>query len=194
MMATTHRLGGLAAGTALAALLQADLEASGILLAGALLGSLIPDIDNKQSSISRKWPLAGWAVSAGQTIIRGISWLLPRKPRNYIRSLIGHRGLTHSLMPVIVLPLLVMLAGKGIGYVGMGKYAAAGLAGGILSHLILDMLAGGVPLFIPFSTKRFCLAKIKTGGAAEWLFRAAILVIFLFCGLEVIPWQELLQV
>ncbi|MGN1205159.1 MAG: metal-dependent hydrolase, partial [Lachnospiraceae bacterium] len=145
------------------------------------------------SSISRKWVLLSVFVSIGQMIIRAFSAVLPRKQRNYIRSLIGHRGITHSLVPVIVIPFMICLAGHIIGYADAGTYTAAGIGLGILSHLIFDMLAGGVPLFMPFSTKRICLAHIKTGGVAEWVFRVILILVFTYFGMEVISWQRLLQ-
>lgn len=193
MMAATHRLGGLAAGTAAAVLLQSGKMESGILIAGATLGSLIPDIDNRHSSISRKWVLVSIFVSLGQMIIRVFSSLLPQKQRNYIRSLIGHRGITHSLFPVFVIPTVIYFISRMAGYGEMGTYTAAGIGLGIISHLAFDMLAGGIPLFMPFSTKRICLAHIKTGGVAEWVFRVILLIIFTYFGMEVISWQMLLQ-
>lgn len=193
MMAATHRLGGLAAGAAAAAVLHTEPLESGIIIAGAVLGSLLPDIDNRNSSISRKWRVLSLAVTVGQAVIRGMSNLFPVKQKKYIRSLIGHRGITHSLVPVVALPLITVLVGYSVGCAAEGVYAALGLAAGILSHLLFDMLAGGVPLFMPFSVKRVTVANIKTGGVAEWLFRAALIIVFAYFGREVI-WQKLLQV
>lgn len=194
MMAATHRLGGIAAGTALAVALKADVGETGILLAGAVLGSLLPDIDNRNSTISYKIPLVSLLVTAGQAVIRGISCLFPRKQKNYIRSLIGHRGLTHSLLAAVLLPLLVSAACMAAGFSRIGLYVAVGLLGGMLSHLCFDMLAGGAPLFMPLTTKRVVLAKIKTGGLVEWLFRLLLVAIFVYFGMEVIPWERLLHV
>lgn len=191
MMAPTHRIGGIAAGTVMAALVKPDISGGVILLVGAVLGSLLPDIDNRHSSISRKWPLISLLVTIGQTVIRGLSALLPGKQKRYVRSLIGHRGITHSLCPVIVLPLVAAAVGYLSGYKIKGLYTALGLAGGMLSHLAFDMLAGGVPLLMPFTTKRICIARIKTGGIAEWIFRVILIVIFMYSGVEVISWQKL---
>lgn len=188
MMAATHRLGGLAAGVAVAVALHAEPIESSVIIAGAVLGSLIPDIDNRNSSISRRWRVLSLVVTVGQAVIRGMSNLFPVRQKNYIRSLIGHRGITHSFVPVVALPLITALISYSIGYAEDGFCAALGLAAGILSHLLFDMLAGGVPLFMPFSVKRVKLAAIKTGGAVEWLFRAALIIIFACLGREVI-WQ-----
>lgn len=185
MMALTHRIGGMAAGTAIATVLHTDTCNSGIIIAAALVGCLLPDIDNSKSSISRKWSFISFFVSAGQRIIRIISNLFPIKQREYIRSLIGHRGLTHSLVPVVMMPGIVLLIGSITGYRCV-YMIALGLVGGIISHLFLDMLAGGVPLLMPFTTKRLCLARIKTGGFLEWIFRCILIIVLLYFGLEVI--------
>lgn len=194
MMAATHRLGGLAVGITLAAVSHAD-PANGItVIAGAVLGSLIPDIDNRHSAISRKWQLAGFGVWLGQGLIRMVSNIFPAKQRQYIRSLVGHRGLTHSLVPVVLMPLAAAGFGQVTGSAAFGYYAAAGLAGGILSHILFDMLSGGVPLLMPFSTRRIALAHIKTGGVAEWLFRLGLTMVFVYFGYEeVMSWLGLLH-
>lgn len=183
MTASTHRLGGLAAGAALAGILHTDIVGSGVLLAGSMLGCLLPDIDNSRSAISFKWPVARACVAAGQAVIRGISCLLPGKQQRYIRSLAGHRGLTHSLLPVILMPPAGFLVGRMLGDGMLGSYTAAGVAAGLLSHLLFDMLAGGVPLFLPFTTRRIILAHIKTGGAAEWIFRVGLAAVFCYFGI-----------
>ena len=194
MMAATHRLGGLAVGISLTALLHAD-SANGItVIAGAVMGSLIPDIDNRHSAISRKWQLTGFAVRLGQGLIRMVSNIFPAKQRQYIRSLVGHRGLTHSLVPVILMPLAAAGIGWVTGSAAFGYYAAAGLAGGILSHILFDLLAGGVPLLMPFSTRRIALAHIKTGGVVEWLFRLGLVTVVVYFGYEeVMSWLGLLH-
>lgn len=191
MTASTHRLGGLAAGAALAGILHTDPVGSGVMLAGSMLGCLLPDIDNSRSAISFKWPIARACVAAGQAVIRGISCLFPRKQQRYIRSLIGHRGLTHSLIPVILMPLAGLFIGQVMGNGSLGSYTAGGVAAGLLSHLLFDMLAGGVPLFLPFTIKRVTLAHIKTGGVVEWIFRISLTVIFCYFGITNILGERL---
>ena len=192
MMAATHRLGGMAVGIAFAALLHAD-PAEGVTLIGsAVLGSLLPDIDNRHSAISRKWRAAGGAVMLGQRLIRMVSNIFPSKQRQYIRSLVGHRGLTHSLVPLILMPSAAVGLGRLTGSIQFGYCTAAGFAAGILSHLLLDMVAGGVPLLMPFSTRRIALAHMKTGGIAEWLFRLGMITAFVYFGYEeVMSWLGL---
>ncbi len=196
MMAPTHRLGGLAAGMAAMGILGPDtyLEA-GLLLGGAVLGSLLPDIDNGRSSISRRWSVVSLLVSLGQAFIRGLSGLLPGKPRGYVRSLIGHRGITHSLAAVALTAGLIVFVGHDFQVESVSCYTALGIGAGMLSHLLLDMLAGGIPLFMPFSVKRIRLGGLKTGGAGEWAFRGALVIVLVWLiGREALSWQGLLPV
>lgn len=180
MTAPTHSIGGMAAGVALAVCIHANAAETAYLIGISALGSLLPDIDNPHSRISFKWRGIRLIVSAGQSLIRCVSCLLPRRQKAYVRSLIGHRGLTHSLLPVILPAALnIFFVRQHIGYC-----ITAGLAGGILSHLLLDILSGGVPLFMPFSTRRICLAHIKTGGIAENIFRTALIIFVVGTGLE----------
>lgn len=184
-MGITHRIGGVAAGMAAVTVMQPDTVNTGILIGCAVLGSLLPDIDNSHSSISRRFVPAALAVSAGQAVIRMASCLFPAKQRQYIRCLIGHRGLTHSLVPVLLLAVSLPFVGA-----DTGRFAVIGTMTGIISHLLLDMLAGGVPLFLPFHTGRICIAKIKTGGAAEWVFRCMMFLFISYFGWEVFLWQR----
>lgn len=181
MMATTHRLGGIAAGITTAALIHTDITGTVIILAGALIGSIFPDIDNKNSQISHKMPITALVVSVGKYIIRIITSSLPKKQKQYINSLIGHRGFTHSLVGSIIFPAIVILIG--LLFKLKTRYvllASLSIFIGCLSHLVLDMFSGGVPLFMPFSTDQLIIAKIKTGGNMEWLFRLCLLIILLF--------------
>lgn len=179
MMAATHRLGGAAAGIALSGIFirsgSGGAAEGAILIAGAVLGSLIPDIDNARSSISRKVPLARAITGLFQAAARGISNLLPSKGRKLVRGAVGHRGITHSLAMCLITAGALWGIGRQAGldiYMGY-RFFAAGLVAGIASHLVLDMFAGGVPLFCPVSNARVTLAHIKTGGVVEWLVRIA---------------------
>lgn len=70
-------------------------------------------------------------------MIRIFSRLLPKKQAAYINSLIGHRGITHSLAAMFLLPIPVTLIGYAVGYMCAGIFGAIGLAGGIVSHIFL---------------------------------------------------------
>ena len=183
MTGATHKLGGITAGILVVNIIGVQ-EPIGeaALIAGALLGSLLPDIDNPRSSISFKWPLLRMAVSICQGAVRVLTAALPRKLREHVRSLAGHRGISHSPCMAVFLFLLILLAGKGL-HVDTGVLAL-GLFAGVLSHIFLDMFSGGAPLGMPFTTKRVTLARIKTGGAVEWIIRsmAVMAIAYKFSG------------
>lgn len=67
-------------------------------------------------------------------------------------STVGHRTLTHSLLFVIVAGSIVGLFNISLG---------VGVALGILSHIVLDMLTGsGVAYLYPFQRKRIKWFKV----------------------------------
>lgn len=181
MMATTHRLGGIAAGAAVTSLLHPGVTGTLIIFIGALVGSIFPDIDNRNSRISRKMPVTAMVVTLGQWLIHMISAFLPKKQKSFVRSLAGHRGITHSLMGSMIFPAIICIIGILLEQkMNLWLLAAVGIFVGCLSHLLLDMLSGGVPLFMPFSTGRVRISNIKTGGFTEWLFRMIFVVIMIF--------------
>lgn len=76
------------------------------MVTGSVLGGLLPDIDNVHSQIGSRLPVVELIVHGCQKGIRLLSGILPRKLRENVRSLIGHRGLLHSLL----VPAAMLLA------------------------------------------------------------------------------------
>jgi inner membrane protein len=116
-------------------------------VAAAALGALAPDIDHPSSWIGRRlWPLS--------------------KP---LSLLLGHRGITHSLLAVVGgLAVLSLVRGEP----GLARMGAP-LALGYLSHLAGDALTpSGVPLLWPWR-QRFGVGLCATGGLMEGLVVAA---------------------
>jgi inner membrane protein len=105
-------------------------------LALAALGALLPDIDHPGSWVGRR--------------------LLPVSVP--LAAVFGHRGLTHSLLAVGGGILALRVEGLGWG--------APPLAVGYLSHLVGDLVSGGVPLLWP-SRRLFSLPLCRTGSLAE---------------------------
>ena len=166
MMGTTHRIGGLMAGIIVLSGCPNYEIHSLATISGALIGSLLPDIDNPHSTISKKMPLIAQLVQMIQRMIWAVSRLLPGRIGKNIRSMFGHRGIFHSL----IFPILLCLICQSSRF----KSISLGLLAGMLSHLLLDAFSGGIPLFMPISVKRFRVAKIKTGGVTEKIFGAAL--------------------
>ncbi len=85
-----------------------------------------------------------------------------------ISAVVGHRGVTHSLLAVAA--MLLFLAEKGAGSI------AAPLAVGYLSHLAADGLTpSGVPLLWPIKY-RFSLGICRTGSVMEMIVVGIILL------------------
>lgn len=136
MMAGSHIVAG-AALWAVTAKLTGGAPADPQALGMAALGALLPDIDHPHSWAGRKM-----------------------KPISVPLALVvGHRGITHSLLAVLAgLGTLMMM--------GMNAWAAP-LVIGYLSHLAADGLTpSGVPLLWPMK-QRFTLNLCRTGSFIE---------------------------
>lgn len=146
MNASTHILGGIACGLAVA-----DASGtSGLLAAGvtaiSAIGSLIPDVDLCTSKAGSK--------------IKPVSFV--------IGKLFGHRTIFHS--PILYIALYALLLRQMPQY----RLAWVALIAGIASHLLLDMLNfKGIPLLYPY-TKHYHLASIKAGSKGETVLRVLL--------------------
>ena len=95
---------------------------------GSVLGGLLPDIDNVHSQIGSRLPVVELIVHGCQRGIRLLSGILPRKLRENVRSMTGHRGLLHSLL----VPAAMLLALPVIGNTnGIEKAFLIGMIAGI---------------------------------------------------------------
>lgn len=146
MMAASHVVVGASAWAVAAGLSDlpgADPQA----LTAAALGALLPDIDHPQSWAGRRLRIVSVPLSA----------------------LVGHRGITHSLVAVIAALAALAVLGS--------TYAAAPVAVGYLSHLAADALTpSGVPLLWP-SRRRFTVNLCSTGSLTEVALVAAVAVL-----------------
>lgn len=157
MQGSTHMVGGAALVAAATIGMQFGLApAEEFMMIGlGAIGGLIPDIDHPNSKISHKLK----PVSA------------------FVSLVFSHRGFFHTPIFYTLLWLIWLLRCP------LPEYALWGhsLFLGIFSHLFLDALnPGGIPAFFPFSTKRYHIAKIRTGSVAETPIRLG-LVAATFC-------------
>ncbi|SES10295.1 metal-dependent hydrolase [Salisediminibacterium halotolerans] len=115
------------------------------IITGTAAGALLPDIDAARSWIGRRIPVLSHAVS----------------------FLFGHRGVTHSILPVAALIAAASVYSSGF---------LTGLTFGYAMHVACDMFSkAGVPLFAPFITKRFAIPLYRTGGMSEYVIVMASL-------------------
>lgn len=125
-----------------------------------MLGGLLPDIDHPKSFIGSRIPL------------------IPE----ILFKLDGHRGFTHGL------PMLALVWILGVLLVAhfdqpMDGVLAHALGIGYLTHLAGDFVTNnGIPLFKPFSSKRYVISLAKTGRLSEPILVGA----FLFLAIGVV--------
>lgn len=145
MTGKTHLITGICLGTIVAV----ETYSSPIICIGVIalsaFGSLVPDVDNKKSILGSKLKIISTITN----------------------NVFGHRSITHAPLTLAILFLLFLY----LIYKFQLFYLfplLLGYTSGYLSHLFLDfMTKGGIPLFYPFSKKRFALTKAKTGGTIE---------------------------
>ena len=158
MTGKTHMAGGVCLALALTEATgiyhtDGSLITLGVICASAGFGALMPDIDTKQSKISREHKVTSF----------------------FTRLFFTHRGFTHSLLALGILGAVLFCVSRfttGIPYV---IPAVIGILIGYGSHLLLDMLNPmGIPLLYPLKT-RVSVCKIKTGGVIEYLVLAGLI-------------------
>lgn len=163
----------------------------GLLFSGAILGALILDIDHPKSKISQKLFVLAWFVQLINLLMRLTILLVDilvnnkmvksifHTKRNIIKKstlrsiekAFGHRGLLHTIFFIIIqiiiyLPFTISNQEQMVFHVFFIGYIL-----GCISHLFLDLLTPeGVPLLMPFSSKRYSLMSIGTNSATEKLF------------------------
>lgn len=139
----THINGGILIGLYMRSqITNISIVSTGVILGGALVGSILPDIDHKNSYIGQKAKMVSKAIN----------------------KFAGHRKLFHA--PLMYLFLYSISSGM-IDH-KLLLVGTQGLFLGILSHLILDSFTvGGLPWFYPLSKKKFSLGNIKTNSKLE---------------------------
>lgn len=130
-----------------------------ILVAAAVIGSLLPDIDTSTSIISSMLPFRGWPLCK-----------------------IRHRGFTHSLLGAL------FVAGLAFWLLQMPNIFI-GLVVGYISHILADMVTpSGVQLLWP-KRKRFRFGfNVTTGSTAEYCIANCSVIIAICAALEVWNW------
>jgi inner membrane protein len=144
MMARSHVVAGAAAWVLAAPLLHLP-ALQPAYLSLAVAGALLPDIDHPASWIGRR--------------TRPLSTVLA--------SVLGHRGITHSLVAVAALVAL-------LSHAGVRRSIVAALCVGYLSHLAADMLTPrGLRLAWPLR-RTWTLPVCRTGSPAETVIVAVL--------------------
>lgn len=118
------------------------------IIAGAILGSVAPDIDNKQSWISSIVPGIDYFWNKSLNVSK-------KMKLHTIHNMLKHRGFTHSIYPVLIL-------------LWFSQYKfLLGIAIGWSSHILIDMFnRHPIRLFYPI--------EITTGEWKEYIVHAGI--------------------
>ncbi|MGM0549253.1 MAG: metal-dependent hydrolase [Bacillota bacterium] len=152
----THVLSGLLVG-GIFLLKEADPQI--YLLPASAVGALIPDIDEPQSYAGRK--------------IKVVSKM--------IKSVFGHRGITHSFLGMGIISLLIYFL---LDHYNLSLKILTMFNLGYLSHLLTDLITkAGVPLLYPYK-KKIRIPLIRTGGKLEFVFRTIVSAALLFIAIE----------
>lgn len=161
----THKIGGICSGLMASTFLFSNnmsltgVVSSGIIIAGATIGSLAPDIDHPESKVGRK------------LLLKPISIL--------ISKLFGHRTITHSvLVSIFMFYALLTTTAMFEGIFGfIYSNLIIGFCVGWMSHLLLDFITTkGIPLYYPIIKKKYNLFKFKTGKDEEIVSMLLILI------------------
>ena len=146
MMARSHVVVGLAAWVWAAPHLGLP-PLDPVALALATCGSLLPDIDHPHSWVGRRLRLISRPLAA----------------------MIGHRGLSHSVLAVVACFVLLR-------WEGVNRAAVAPVIVGYLSHLGADLLTpAGLRLAWPLP-RRYAIPVCKTGSPGESVIVAGLMI------------------
>lgn len=149
MMAFTHIAAGSASSLLVADWLDIQAHQAVLMIAGGVLGSMLPDIDHPSSAFGRR--------------VRPISTVLS--------AVLGHRGLTHSLLAVVGMSALAWYALHHLDWhPSYSVPLVTGIAVGYLSHLVGDwMTNSGVPLLWPIKRRFVAPIRMFTGDFKEYI-------------------------
>lgn len=122
-------------------------------LTASALGSLLPDIDHPKSFLGRRVRFLSVPISAT----------------------LGHRGLTHSLIAIILFSMFLASFAESLPSV------ITALCIGYLSHLLGDfMTKGGIPLFYPIRARIRMPFAFRTGGKTEMVLGGGMLIYLIY--------------
>ena len=161
----THKIGGICSGLIASTMLFSNnvgvegVLSSALIVSGATIGSLAPDIDHPESKVGRKF------------ILKPISI--------FINKVFGHRTITHSVVISIFMTMILLFST--LLFSGIPNFIYSnliiGFCVGWFSHLLLDLLTvKGIPVFYPFIKKKYSLLKFKTNRDEEFVSILVILI------------------
>ncbi len=116
-------------------------------ISGLTLGALLPDIDEPRSFVGKRIPF------------------LP----HVINKIFGHRGMTHSLIAILLMFGIYLLC---------SNIFTLMLVLGYFLHVLEDTFSvSGIAWLLPFSDRKLAFKLYKTGGISENLIFIIMLVV-----------------
>jgi membrane-bound metal-dependent hydrolase YbcI (DUF457 family) len=190
MRGVTHAAAGLVVGVALK---EATGDPTYWLPAAGVLGGLLPDMDEPNSTIAhlpgkarslvRDTTGSGAAAALVNLIVSIVAGILEAGTvalATFVKSVLGHRGAMHSLALAVGVAAGATMGVLALGAVTQAKWEGAVpplvgpvLGVGYVTHLVTDaMTKTGVPLLWPLTKERIRILPkwmaASTGGALDW--------------------------
>lgn len=182
MMGVTHRIGAVTACAAILTLLPEEYIATGPVIAfvaASTVGGLLPDADTPHSTYGKRYRIIFWPYYMLQRLASALN---SRSRASGLSKALGHRGMFHSPVIWTVITLILAVALRPFWQNHLVVSALCGFYIGIISHLFLDLISGGIPLFAPFTMKRIIPpVRIKTGGVTEVIIRTLLIGALIVC-------------
>jgi membrane-bound metal-dependent hydrolase YbcI (DUF457 family) len=218
MMAKTHRAGAILTGVLVSKhFINNDVMTTCIslisLFPGVVFGSLLPDIDKKESYIGRRFWFVTWPIYFLRMILKLIIKITPSKTGKSIIKKIykntGHRYICHSIITWLFLFICFLLFSLSLKELLPPKELnlhiisfnleriveifaftfSFGVSIGMLSHLLLDLpTEDGIALLAPFIDFkiRLPLIHIKVSGFTEQIVFLSIVLLTFYKGYEML--------
>ena len=195
MMALTHRTGSIALAASMIAFIpelqnipqaitdliwlpqNTTISLTVCFVVSSCYGGLLPDADIPHSTAGKHLRFLLWPLYLFKKILMILGHII--KPLKKMGTALGHRGLFHS--PLFHSLVFVILSALLKDHNEWLRCILSGLYFGVLSHLLLDLFSGGIPLFAPFSMKRQRPAiTFKTGSFLEVMFNFIFILISVY--------------
>ncbi|MCR4658461.1 MAG: metal-dependent hydrolase [Lachnospiraceae bacterium] len=195
MMALTHRTGSIALAATMIAFIprlqgipkpitdfiwlpqDASLPLAVCFTVSCCYGGLLPDADIPHSTAGKHLRFLLWPLYLFKKMLLILGFFI--RPLKKIGTALGHRGLFHS--PLFHTMIFAILSALFRGWSEWINCILSGLYFGVLSHLLLDLFSGGIPLFAPFSMKRQRPAiTFKTGSFLEVIFNLVFVLVSIY--------------
>lgn len=175
MTVTSHRIGALAAASTVIIFGGMETHSVSTIICytiGAVTGSLLPDADTPYSRMGRRYLCILWPFYLLQYMIHLFA------PRSFMDKTVKHRGVLHSPLVWICMIGILIYTIRQTHY-QIPFLLSVGILIGVASHLFLDFISGGIPLFSPFIPKKYgTIIHIKTGGVTEQI---VCLIMVVYC-------------